>query len=80
MGGFDVFKAQLNPCDSTFRKAENGYPVANSVLDDIYFVISADSYNAYFTSNNQREGAAGNGIFIMPKPQGSASVALFAAR
>ncbi len=55
MGGFDVFKAQLSPGDSTFRKAENlGYPV-NSVLDDIYFVISADSYNAYFTSN-RREG------------------------
>lgn len=55
MGGFDVFRSMLNVRDSSFKKAENlGYPV-NSVLDEVYFIISADSYNAYFTSN-RRDG------------------------
>lgn len=50
MGGYDVFKAVMDPVDSTFKKSENlGYPI-NSPADDIYFVLAANGKNAYYSS------------------------------
>jgi hypothetical protein len=57
MGGYDVFKATMNTADSTFKKSESlGYPI-NSTDDDIYFVMSANSETAYYSSG--RKGGKG---------------------
>lgn len=56
-GGYDVFKAAMDPLDSTFKKSVNlGYPI-NSPDDDIYFVLAANGANAYYSSG--RKGGAG---------------------
>lgn len=50
MGGYDVFMSSLNSETNTFSKAENvGFPV-NSVNNDIFFVLSADTKHGYYSS------------------------------
>ncbi|MDP3557462.1 MAG: OmpA family protein [Bacteroidota bacterium] len=49
MGGFDIFSSTLSGVND-WTEAENvGYPI-NTTDDDIYFVISPDGLNAYFSS------------------------------
>ena len=56
MGGFDIFTS-LRKSDGTWSEPENvGYPV-NTTDDDIFFVSSPNSRNAYFSSF--REGGFG---------------------
>ncbi len=56
-GGYDVFKASMDMVDSTFKKAVNvGYPI-NTPDDDIYFVVTANGANAYYSS--ARKGGPG---------------------
>ena len=52
MGGYDIFRADAF-ADYSFGETQNlGYPI-NSVGDDIFFVISADSKHGYFSSLNE---------------------------
>ncbi|MGP8215221.1 MAG: OmpA family protein [Bacteroidia bacterium] len=56
MGGFDIFTSLLSD-DSTWSDPVNvGYPI-NTPDDDIYYVVSPDGLNAYFSSF--REGGLG---------------------
>ena len=49
MGGFDVFSSQLSS-NGTWSEPENvGYPI-NTTDDDIFYVISPDGRNAYYSS------------------------------
>lgn len=50
MGGYDIFKSELNVLDSTWGKPVNlGYPI-NTPDEDIYFVLSADGKKGYYAS------------------------------
>lgn len=50
MGGYDIFQATMS-IDSTFKKVENlGYPINFFTDDDIYFVLSANGNNGYYSS------------------------------
>jgi outer membrane protein OmpA-like peptidoglycan-associated protein len=56
MGGFDIFTSILSN-DSTWSEVMNaGYPI-NTTDDDVFFVISPNGLNAYFSSF--REGGLG---------------------
>lgn len=49
IGGYDIFESELQD-DGTWKEPINlGYPV-NDVEDDIFFVLTADGKNAYFSS------------------------------
>jgi hypothetical protein len=48
MGGYDIFKAYLNPTDSSWSVPENiGYPI-NTPDDDVHYVLSPAGDKAYF--------------------------------
>lgn len=64
MGDYDVYRAVMSPLDSLFRQGVNlGYPI-NTVADDRYFVITADSRRAYY-STARRDGFGGNDIYLV---------------
>tara|TARA_Y100000589_G_scaffold321098_1_gene351815 strand:- start:5657 stop:7753 length:2097 start_codon:yes stop_codon:yes gene_type:complete len=49
MGGYDIFKSELQE-DGTWSKPQNlGYPV-NSADDDVFFVINASGRRGYYSS------------------------------
>ena len=49
MGGYDIFKSELQD-DDTWSKPENiGYPI-NTTDDDVFFVVSASGRHAYYSS------------------------------
>lgn len=57
MGGYDVFKTELQP-DGTWSEPENiGYPV-NTTGDDVFYFPTTDGTRAYFSS--YREGGKGD--------------------
>jgi tetratricopeptide (TPR) repeat protein len=53
MGGYDIFKTQLKPIDSTYSEPGNpeniGYPI-NTPGDDKYFVLGTDGKHGYYSS------------------------------
>ncbi len=56
IGGFDIFKAKLSE-DGSWTQPENiGYPI-NSLGHDLYYRLSANSQQAFFSSD--REGGLG---------------------
>lgn len=69
MGGYDIFKTELNLSDSTWSKPVNlGYPI-NTPDEDIYFVLSADGKKGYYASGK----AGGYGlqdIYTVDMPDG----------
>ena len=77
MGGFDIFITRTSE-KGDWSKPENiGYPI-NAVDDDIFFVTSADSRRAYFSSD--RDGGFGRKDIYMvelPKPQDASNLAVF---
>lgn len=53
MGGYDVFRTDINTEDWAFSDPEDlGYPI-NTVGDDIFFVVSADGKHGYYSSLNE---------------------------
>lgn len=51
IGGFDVFKTELDPNTLTWSEPENlGFPI-NSPDDEIHFKINSDGQSGYFSSN-----------------------------
>ncbi len=49
MGGYDIFKTTFS--DNIWGQPENiGFPI-NTTKDDVYFVLSADGRNGYFSSS-----------------------------
>ncbi len=63
MGGFDVFKSELQ-ADGTWGKPVNmGYPI-NTTGDDVFFIPTTNGKRAYFSS--YREGGMGDlDVYIM---------------
>lgn len=50
MGGYDIFKTELNLTDSTWSKPVNlGYPI-NTPDEDIYFVLAGNGTKGYYAS------------------------------
>ncbi len=56
MGGFDIFNSLLSDDETWSEPVNVGYPI-NTTDDDIFYVVSPDSRNAYFSSF--REGGLG---------------------
>ena len=57
-GGYDIFRAYMEPSDSSFKKTENlGFPI-NTPDDDIYFVLAANGTRGYYSSGK----AGGQGL------------------
>ncbi|HEU4717358.1 MAG TPA: hypothetical protein VFU15_05985, partial [Bacteroidia bacterium] len=53
MGGYDIFRTDLTPVDSTFWEPSDpvnvGYPI-NTAGDDKYFVLATDGKHGYYSS------------------------------
>jgi tetratricopeptide (TPR) repeat protein len=50
MGGYDIFRTELSPKDSTWSTPVNmGYPI-NTPDEDIYFVLAANGTRGYYAS------------------------------
>jgi hypothetical protein len=56
MGGFDIFSTRYEEDDQWSNPENVGYPI-NTVDDDVFYVTSADSRRAYFSSD--RDGGHG---------------------
>jgi hypothetical protein len=64
IGGFDVFKSEYNEDNFSWSFPRNlGYPI-NSVSDDVFFVISADGYQGYYSSEKD-DGFGGEDIYLV---------------
>lgn len=75
MGGYDVFRAVMNPADSSFKKSDNlGYPI-NSTDDDIYFVVAANGKRAYYSSG--KKGGRGLKDLYLIEPNFETTPALY---
>jgi hypothetical protein len=62
MGGYDIFKATLS--EDYWSTPENiGYP-ANTVKDDIFFVLTADGRRGYY-STELPNGFGGHDIYVV---------------
>ncbi len=66
MGGFDIFSTQIDSQGDWSVPENIGYPI-NTVDDDVFYVTSADSRRAYFSSD--REGGYGRkDIYMVELP------------
>lgn len=67
MGGYDIFKS-VRDANGKWSTPENiGFPI-NTAADDVYFVLSADKKQAYFSS--AREDSYGDkDIYVLKMPE-----------
>jgi hypothetical protein len=66
MGGFDIFTSMIDQEGNWSSPVNLGYPI-NTVDDDVFFVTSADSRRAYYSSF--REGGFGQkDIYLLELP------------
>lgn len=56
MGGFDIFKVELNGLFGMGKPENLGYPI-NTAGDDLYFTLSPDALNGYYAS--EKDGGFG---------------------
>lgn len=64
IGGYDIFKAIFDDKTKKWSVPENiGYPV-NTTDDDVFYVVSADGKNGYYTSVNST-GFGGRDLFMI---------------
>ena len=77
MGGFDVFAVTLNmSTGQTTSKSENlGYPI-NTAHDDVFFVWSADSKRAYFSSVRE-DGYGEKDIYMLERKNKEAALVVY---
>jgi tetratricopeptide (TPR) repeat protein len=76
MGGFDIFSSRMDNEGEWTIPQNIGYPI-NTVDDDVFFVTSADSRRAYFSSD--RNGGKGlKDIYMveLPVPEDASSLAV----
>ncbi len=67
LGGYDIFKTQLNQF-GTWTKPENlGYPI-NSIDDDVFYFPTPDEKRAYFASKKGK-GYGSSDIYLMRLPE-----------
>ncbi|MBN2663308.1 MAG: PD40 domain-containing protein [Bacteroidales bacterium] len=68
LGGFDIFKTNLNDF-GTWTMPENiGYPI-NSIDDDVFFFPTFDEQRAYFASKNGDNNYGSSDIYLMKLPE-----------
>jgi hypothetical protein len=64
IGEYDIFKSEFNTEENCWGLPENmGFPV-NSVGNDIFFVMSADGYHGYYSSQKDN-GYGGEDIYLI---------------
>lgn len=76
MGGFDIFTTWVDDEENWSDPVNIGYPI-NTVDDDVFFVTSADSRRAYFSSD--RDGGEGNKDVYrvdLPAPEDGSNLAV----
>lgn len=74
MGEYDIFKSTLKD-DGTWTAPENlGYPI-NTADNDIYFVLSADNKDGYYSSERE-DGIGEKDIYVISMPQPEKVVAM----
>ncbi|NND94393.1 MAG: hypothetical protein HKN45_05965 [Flavobacteriales bacterium] len=76
MGGFDIFSSRTDENGDWSNPINVGYPI-NTVEDDIFYVTSADSRRAYFSSD--REGGYGlKDVYVvdLPVPDDASNLAV----
>ncbi|MEJ7643567.1 MAG: OmpA family protein [Chryseolinea sp.] len=79
MGGFDVFKTNLDVKTDKFSEPVNlGYPI-NTPDDDIYIVFSKDGKRAYYSSVRE-DGLGYQDIYLITIPEGIKNVDATAAK
>lgn len=67
MGGYDIFRSQVNLKSNSFSKPENmGYPI-NDADDDIFFVWSADGLRGYYSSHHE-DSFGDQDLYMMTVP------------
>ncbi len=62
LGGYDIFRSELNLEEDTWSRAKNLKSPLNSVYDDVFFSISSDGEQAFFSSERSY-GLGGQDIF-----------------
>lgn len=67
MGGYDIFKTHLEDSVRWAVPENLGYPI-NSVEDDVYFVLSADGKQGYFSANRPN-GFGDHDIYLIKDPE-----------
>jgi tetratricopeptide (TPR) repeat protein len=63
MGGYDIFLTEINEAGMWSEPLNMGYPV-NTVANDLYFVMSPDKQNGYYSSA-QKGGFGGQDIYVI---------------
>ncbi|MBL7884594.1 MAG: PD40 domain-containing protein, partial [Bacteroidia bacterium] len=67
MGGFDIFKSELNADSSWSQPVNLGYPI-NTPDEDIYFVLSANGKKGYYASG-KKGGFGLQDIYTVDMPE-----------
>ena len=77
IGGFDIFAAtvDLKTGDLTSRTENLGYPI-NTAHDDVFFVWSADSKRAYFSSIRE-DGYGEKDIYMLERKNKEAALVVY---
>jgi hypothetical protein len=74
MGGFDIFYSDMGEDGEWSKPINIGYPL-NTVDDDVFFVTSADSRRAYYSSR-QEGGYGEKDIYVVHLPESERSPCL----
>lgn len=67
MGGYDIFKAVKEETGEWALPENLGHPI-NSVDDDVYFVLSIDGKNGYYSANKPN-GYGDQDIYLIRNPE-----------
>ncbi len=74
MGGYDIFRVELNLNTQTWSKPKNmGYPI-NTPDNDVFFVWSPDGKRAYFSSHHETDSYGDQDIYMMTLPHDEKAV------
>jgi outer membrane protein OmpA-like peptidoglycan-associated protein len=69
MGGYDIYKSTFDPKNNDWSEPENmGYPI-NTPDNEVYFVTSADSKRAYYSSVRE-DGMGYTDIYVITASEG----------
>ncbi len=62
LGGYDIFKCQMDPNGNWTKPVNLGYPI-NTDADEVGFFVSTDGHTGYFASNKLNRGVGGFDIY-----------------
>ena len=70
MGGFDIFKTELDSMDNWKMPINVGFPI-NTPQDDVFFVLDQSGKFAYYASERE-DGMGGSDVYKMTLPEDDA--------